>query len=426
MSQKNKVLLLMSLSILFGYVPYYNFSSVVKYLAMEFSLTPADTGLIMSATVAGYVVIVILSGMLADRIGPKKVVVAATLLSGVFSTVFALFAHNMTTILILRLACGMASGGIYPPGMALLSNWFEPQERGGAIGTYSAAIMGSSVIGYFVCAPLAAAYGWRMGILLTSIPVFIGFIIAIFVPEKPAVQFDGPSVAGAEDSVLGGLSAKVLPAPEGGYKGPIYIILSYMGHMWELGWQQWIGPAMVAAASLSGMATDQAVVWGGFIAGFTILVAVPSVLVVGFLADKFGRTASIMLCAICSSIPQFILGYLIGRASLTIVIIVACWVGFWLVADTSIFKAGLTEMASDKIRGTFLGVQGAIGALMTVISPLIVGYVLQYFNGPIDPTAATNWWAAFAIFGVGGLLAPVAAFLLRLTPQAKLMAGGKM
>jgi MFS family permease len=200
-----------------------------------------------------------------------------------------------------------------------------------------------------------------------------------------------------------------------------------MGHMWELGYQQWIGPAMVAAASLSGMAVDKSVVWGGFAAGFITVIAAPSVLGIGFLADKIGRTKSILLCSLCSLIPQFILGFLIGsKTSLTLVMVVALWIGFWVVADTSIFKAGLTEMTEPKIRGTFLGLEGAIGALMMVISPLGFGYVLEIFNGPGDPTAATNWWPAFALFGVGALMAPLGAVLLRFSPQAKLMAGGRM
>jgi MFS family permease len=77
-------------------------------------------------------------------------------------------------------------------------------------------------------------------------------------------------------------------------------------------------------------------------------------------------------------------------------------------------------------RGTFLGIQSAVGFSMTVIAPVIFGHVLFSFNGTLDPTSAVVWGPAFAILGLGAIAAPVLAVLMRKLPQAKLMAGGKM
>ncbi|HHW60948.1 MAG TPA: MFS transporter, partial [Syntrophomonadaceae bacterium] len=80
MSKKNRTLILMVIALFLGYLPWYNFSAVLKYIAADFSLSPTDTGLIMSAFQLGYVIVVLITGWLADRIGPKKVVAWATLL----------------------------------------------------------------------------------------------------------------------------------------------------------------------------------------------------------------------------------------------------------------------------------------------------------------------------------------------------------
>jgi MFS family permease len=96
-----------------------------------------------------------------------------------------------------------------------------------------------------------------------------------------------------------------------------------------------------------------------------------------------------------------------------------------VIADSAIFKAGLTEMVQPRIQGFCLGIQSVLGFGMTIISPFVFGLILEYCNGPIKPTEAVVWWPGFMILGFGGLLAPVAAILLRRHKQAFLMAGGK-
>ncbi|WP_338833247.1 Hexuronate transporter [Moorella humiferrea] len=423
MEKKKQILLWMVLSMIIGYLPWYNFSAVLKYISAEFHLNASDTGMIIAAFQAGYVIVVLITGWLADKIGTKRVVLYATLLTGIFATAFVFVVHDKWTVLIMRLLTGCAAGAIYAPGMALLSNWFAPHERGGALGAYTGALTAASAGGYFVAAPIAAAHGWRVGMLWTSVPVFLAFlIILLFVQEKPTqgVQFDGapgiPTVA----------PSRILPAPEGGYAGPCMITLSYMGHMWELyAFWGWIGPYMVANASIAGMAADAAVKWGGLMAACITLVGAPAVWLLGILADKIGRTKAILLGATCSLIPEFFFGYLIGKP-LGLVVLVGLWIGFWVISDSAIYKAGLTDMVSPKIRATILGLQSAVGYSMTIIAPIAFGKILQAYNATTDPTAARIWGPAFLALGVGAIVAPVSALILRKLPQARLMTGGKM
>ena len=395
----------MSAAMVISYLPWYSFSAVVKYISMEFGLTAVDIGHIIAAFQAGYVIVVVLTGWLADKIGVRRVLFWATLMTAIFSTAFVFVVQDKMTVLLMRMLTGCAAGAIYVPGMALLANWFEPNERGGAIGAYTGAVTAASAGGYFIAGPIAAEFGWRIGMIWTSVPVFLAAaVILIFVTEKPSpkVEFDG-SLA-----------------------GPVVLTAAYMGHMWELyAFWAWIGPFMVACGAVSGMASDEAVRWGGLMAACITLAGAPAVWIMGRVADKMGRTLTIFLCATCSLLAELFFGYLIGQS---LVLIVACgiWIGFWVVSDSAIYKAGLTEMVSVERRGTFLGIQSAIGFSMTVIAPVVFGQVLYSFNGTMDPTAAVVWGPAFVILGLGAIAAPVLAILMRKLPQAKLMAGGKM
>lgn len=432
MTKKRKILIFMCLSMLLGYLPWYNFSAVLKYIAAEFNLTSGDIGIILASIQFGYIIIVLLTGWLSDKIGENKVLAWATLLTGIFSTSFIWLAQGFKSILILRLLTGLSAGAIYAPGVSLLSNWFGSKERGMAIGIYTGALTAAYAGGYFIASPLASAYGWRTGVLWTSLPVFIAaLIIFFFVENKPAEgelheeQINEGKAAQTQMQETAVIS-DIQPAPAGGYKGPVLITSSYMGHMWELyAFWGWIGPFLVACTLAAGYEESAAVSLGGQLAAFVILLGVPAVSLWGMVADRIGRTKAIIIAAFCSLAAEFILGFLIGH-SLVITMLVAFWIGFWVIADSAIYKAGLTDMVAPKIRTRALAVQSAIGYTMTILSPICFGKILEFQNGSINPIYASKWGLPFFLLGVGALFSPLFAFILRRLPQAKLMAKGKM
>ena len=433
MSRKKRTLLVVTVSMALGYMPWYNFSAVLKYLADEFLLTASDTGWILAAFQAGYVIVVGATGWLGDRVSLKKIVFWATLITGVSSTLFVWGARGKESIMALRLITGLSAGAIYVPGMALLSQWFPPRERGGALGAYTGALVAAYAGGYLVAARLAASYGWRAGVLWTSLPAtFAAILIALLVRDAPAGEGSGesgkkldPVGAGRGSTGKAEGEAEILEAPPGGFKGPALISVSYMGHMWELyAFWGWIGPFLVSAALAVGMSPDEAVKWGGTLAAAIILIGAPATWGWGIVADRKGRTWAIMTASVLSVGAEFLLGYLYGH-SLAMLVLVGAWIGFWVIADSAIYKAGLTEMVLPRIRSTSLGIQSVVGFFVTIISPLVFGKILELYNGPVAAAQAKVWGPAFLALGVGGMVAPAAAWILRRQRQAKLMAGGK-
>jgi hypothetical protein len=104
---------------------------------------------------------------------------------------------------------------------------------------------------------------------------------------------------------------------------------------------------------------------------------------------------------------------------------VGAWIGFWVIADSAIYKAGLTEMVIPKIRGTSLGIQSVIGFFVTILSPIVFGQILEKFNGIGTPALIKTWGPAFSVLGLGGLIAPITSLFLRHHRQSILMASGK-
>ncbi|MBN1856975.1 MAG: MFS transporter [Dehalococcoidia bacterium] len=421
---RTRVLILMCLAMVLGYMPWYSFSAVAKYLVQEFNLGAGQMGAILSSFQVGYVLVVIFTGWLADRVGPRKVVAWATLFAAFSSTAFLFFARDFTSILVLRLLVGLSCGAIYAPGMSFLSSWFPSNQRGKAIGAYTAALTAAYAGGYLVASPLAASYGWRIGMLGTSIPVFIAAVIVFFL-----VQDRPPDV---EQDIQPGSQAKpattINPAHYGGTRrtlitAQILISVAYMGHMWELyAFWGWIGPYLVANLLQTGYAEAQAVSVGGILSALVIFAGVPAVWALGAFSDRIGRTKAIIIASLCSLVVECFFGFLFGRG-LHLLVPVGLWLGFWVIADSGIYKAGLTELVSADRRSLALGMQSAAGFSLTIISPMVFGRLLEAANGAgIDATTATNWELPFLVLGLGALLAPISALILRRLPEAKLLA----
>ncbi len=424
MSQKSKLVIAMCVSIALGYMPWFNFSAVLKFLAQEYHLTSTDTGLILSAFQIGYVLVAVSTGWLADRVSVKKILFCATLLSGVSSLLFILVAQGKWSILVMRLIMGLSAGAIYVPGMMILARWFPANRRGNIIGAYSGALISSYAWGYLLASHLAVAYGWRTGVFWTSVPAILGaFLIMLFVEDYPPEPIEEYKVI--PGTATASSSRESMLTPAAGYAGPTLITLGYVGHMCELyAFWGWVGPFLVATQLAGGIPTDQAVSTGGTIAAAIILLGVPACWLWGAMGDRKGRTFAILVGSICSIIGEFFLGSLFGY-SFALVVIVVAWIGFWIISDTANFKAGLLEMMDPKFSGFALGIQSAVGYGVTIISPALFGAVLQHFNGAVAPTSATHWAPSFILLGLGALVAPLAIILLRRVPQAVLMAGGK-
>ena len=131
-------------------------------------------------------------GLLADRVGPRKVMVTGLLLMGVVSVALAQ-AGDYAQLLILLLTLGIISGTYHAPAAALITRLFSSRVRGAAMGFH---ITGGHLS--FFAAPLLAAYlatttgTWRTPYLLFAIvPVVLGVALWLITPPDRIVRTTG-------------------------------------------------------------------------------------------------------------------------------------------------------------------------------------------------------------------------------------------
>ncbi len=192
-----------------------------------------DSGIewVVTAYLAAVGVAQTVSGWLADRLGRKKVFLAAMALFTVASLLCAL-APTFGFLIAARALQGVAGGLMTPVAMAMIYELFEPNERGKALGYFGIAIMVAPAIGPVLSGTLVSSLSWRW-LFLINIPIgSVGVPLGIrllrdtgFREERP---FDrvGLGLAGS------GLVAFLIGMSQGGvhgYRQPAVVALLAVG-----------------------------------------------------------------------------------------------------------------------------------------------------------------------------------------------------
>lgn len=139
-----------------------------------------------------------LYGRLADVLGRKKVILAATLIFTVGS-VMAAFSESMVQLIVYRGVQGLGAGGIMPVVLTILGDLFTLKERARMQGLFSAVWGISSLAGPALGAGLVGTLGWRW-VFLVNLPFgILGLIVLIWKyhdHQKPhSTALDLPGIA---------------------------------------------------------------------------------------------------------------------------------------------------------------------------------------------------------------------------------------
>ena len=148
--------------------------------------------------------LLLVGGSLGDHFGRRRVFELGVAGFGVTSVLCA--AAPTTEVLIAgRALQGMAGALLIPGTLALIVNVFPPEERGAAIGSWTAWAGVAGVIGPFLGGVLVETTTWRLIFLINVIPVVVTvFLIRRSVPKELDVREPGHvDIAGAVLCALG-------------------------------------------------------------------------------------------------------------------------------------------------------------------------------------------------------------------------------
>ena len=392
-----------------------NYAAVLPLVQREWGISNAAAGTIFSAYQVGYILSAVLLTYLTDRFNAKYIFICSAFWSVITNALFALFATEVYSAVILRGLAGIGMGGTYMPGLKLVAERFGSEKRGRAVGFYTSAFVFGASLSVLISGLVASMAGWRLAIFTTAMGTLIGAVMSV--------------------EALKDVSFLPQPQPEQGLRGEVLrngpallMIISYAAHMWEMyGMRGWMAAYLTAnylkVGYTSGKATGIAATFTAFIVaigGFATSIA-------GYFSDRIGRTNTIGIIMSLSAIHSFTFGWLFGLP-LPLVILLGFSYSFFVVAESPVQSTGLTELVNPRYLGAALGLQTLFGFLAASVSPAFFGYVLDITNSasPGKSIASVKTWGwAFSALGVGAIIGPLAMILIRYFPESQRMAGGK-
>lgn len=415
MTANSRWLLVLCVAQLFIMLVFINYSAVLPILKQEWGMNNTMAGSIFSVYQFGYILSGVILSTLTDRCNIRNIFLVSALWSALANLLFALYAHDYLSAMLLRGITGIGMGGTYMPGLKLVAERFDSRQRGRAVGIYVGSLVLGASLSLFVTGFLTTVTGWRTAFMLCSVGVLFGTALSVLVFRGHRQTIHARK---AEENYV---TAVVKNRPA------MLMILGYGAHMWEMyGMRSWLAPFFTASLLRYGLTTGVATGWGATASALIIGIGTLATAVTGTLSDRFGRTRTIAVTMTASSLLSFCFGWLIN-GSPYLALAVGMVYGYLIVAESPVFSTGLTELVSPSFLGSAMGMQSLIGYSLAMISPTVFGWALDLCKGwqPL-PGIDAAWGVGFATCGMGALLGPFCMHLLRREPAGKLMAGGRM
>lgn len=149
---------------------------LIPKLAVVFHASEQQVGNIVPAYLIPYGVITLFYGLLADRVGPKIIILASLLTFSVLTALTAL-STSVEELMIWRVLTGIGASGVIPISLALTGQMFPFDQRGRPLGWLFGAMAGGSAFGSTVGAMLEPFIAWQGLFISISIAGFLLFFL---------------------------------------------------------------------------------------------------------------------------------------------------------------------------------------------------------------------------------------------------------
>jgi len=398
------ILALITLATVLNYLDRAVLGVAAPAMSKELRIAPAIMGVIFSAFSWTYAVAQVPGGMMLDRLGTRVTYALSLGLWSLFTLMHG-FARTVVQLLTFRLGLGIAEAPCFPANSRVLSTWFPQQERARANGVYSVGQYAGLAFFSPVLFWIVAAFGWRSLFLISGT---IGVTFALIWYASYREPHESRLVGKAELDHIeagGGLGHRGAQVPfSWGLAGRILLKRQILGA--SIG--QFCGNSTLVFFLTwfpTYLATERHMDWlkSGFFAVMPYIAATVGVLVGGWISDaliavtgsaNIGRKVPIVAGLLLASI--IVLANYVSSNQLVIVVMSVAFFGQGMV---NLGWTLISDVAPKPLMGLTGGVFNFCANLAGIVTPLVVGFVLQETG---------SFYGALAYIAVLGLIGAAA------------------
>jgi MFS family permease len=364
------------------------YSLVLTYLIREFSMDTRTAGFLNSLTLIASAIGGFLFGILADRIGRTRALMASILVYS-FASAACGFSHTIPQLATFRFVLGLGMGGEWTTGAALIAETWRAEHRGKALGLMQSAYAIGEAIAALIVLIVFPRLGWRAVFFVGVLPALLVLWIRRGVPEPGIWKNRAATQKGnwlnrlREKTILrNGLLATAMNACSMfGYWGLFTWIPGYLSLPVSRGGR---GLSLVVGTTFYLVLAPGK--WLGYVS-------------FGFFADAFGRRKPYFTYLLIAAILVPLYGIIRNPLWL---LLLGPFVAFFGTGFFSGYAAIASEIFPGEIRAAAMGLSYNIGRGLSAVAPFAVGAIAVRFGfGP-----------AFFLLAAAFLLAALLALLL--------------
>jgi len=380
MPQRVKLVVLFFFSNLICYMDRINISVTAPVIMKEFGWNEASLGIILSSFFAGYTLLQIPGGWLADRFGGRRVLTAGVLWWSFF-TMITPFARTIAGMIAVRALMGLGEGVNFPSIQSLTAKWIPASERSRAAGFTLSGISAGNIIAFPLATWIMTAFGWQYVFycfgLLGIIWLFFWLSEAANRPEEHR------SITPEELAYIKKNTPETAPVKQTPWKlilskAPVWaLVINHFSTSWGFFmFLTWLPTYLVKAHGFSLKEM-------GFYSMMPYIAMVAGSNASGWLADWcIRRTGSITLIRkvfhSISLVSAALFLILLAHAESRMAVIVLGTLALGLMSMTGSTTGPNAMDIAPRYAGIIMGMQTTAGNIAGVIVPVAVGFIVSF------------------------------------------------
>ena len=342
------------------------YSFVLAYLIHEFGMSTSTAGLLNSLTLAASAIGGFFFGVVADRIGRTRALMASILVYSLSSAACGL-SHSIPQLAAFRFLLGLGMGGEWSSGAALIAETWRAEHRGKALGLMQSSYAIGEAVAAAVVLIVFPHFGWRAVFFVGVLPALLVLWIYSGVPEPELWKNR------AKDNKSGVLR-QLLQKDVLRY-GVLATTMNACGMFGYWGLFTWIPGYLSLPVSKGGR-------------GLSLVVGTTFYLVLspgkwlgyasfGFFADAFGRRKPYFTYLLIAAILVPLYGIIRNPALL---MLLGPFVAFFGTGFFSGYAAIASEIFPGGIRAAAMGLSYNLGRGLSAAAPFAVGAIASRFG----------------------------------------------